>query len=381
MFFFDGLVSEKSIEKLGATVEAISGNRMLILFLRILKTILETVRHTNHPMRRKLILLQVAIWVIFYVFLLLYTMQKWEFPKFGFWAATIATIFYFIAVHANASWLIPRFYKKGKQFQYFVLSFVLLCALLMTRMFVEYKVLFPLHLKFYGWSLAHYSFVFITNFLAFAFGALFRVSIDYISLLHEREEMKTRQMATELNLLKSQVQPHFLFNTLNNIYYLAYTKNERTPEVIAKLSDIMRYFVDEAPREKVSLSTEIQFLKNYIELEQIRMLHPVELSFSINANDTVMIPPMLLIPLVENIFKHGVDKTIEKNKVCLHLEQQNGSLVFSTANMVNEIKKGGESGMGLRNLRKRLKLLYPDKFKLMTGVENNKFNATLTFPL
>ena len=109
-------------------------------------------------------------------------------------------------------------------------------------MYAEYKILLPLHLKFYSWTLSHFSFVFITNFLAFAFGALLRISIDYLSLLRRQQEMKTRQVATELNLLKAQVQPHFLFNTLNNIYYLAYTKNERTPEVIAKLSDIMRYF-------------------------------------------------------------------------------------------------------------------------------------------
>jgi hypothetical protein len=332
-------------------------------------------------LKRKLINLQVAIWVIFYAFLLMYMMQKWEYPRYSFWAATIATVFYFIAVYGNASWLIPQFYKKGKRVPYFLLSACLVTVLLLLRMQAEYVVLLPMHLNFYSWSLSHFSFVFITNFLAFSFGALLRVSIDYLSLLKQQEEMKTRQMATELNLLKSQVQPHFLFNTLNNIYYLAYTKNERTPEVISKLSEIMRYFVDEAPKEKVPLSTEIQFLRNYIELEQIRMLHPVQPAISVKADKSLLIPPMLLVPLVENIFKHGIDKTIEQNEVCIELKLTNGHLQFTTRNTINKHETKQQSGVGLANLAKRLDILYADQYELNSSSENNIFTVILKFPV
>jgi sensor histidine kinase YesM len=335
--------------------------------------------HTDPILSRKLTRLQVGIWVIFYIFLLLYTLQKWENPRYGFWAASIATVFYFIAVYVNSSWLIPKFYKKGKPWLYVMLSVLVLIVLMTARMFVEFKILLPLHLKFYSWHLSHFAFVFITNFLAFAFGALLRVSIDYLSLLKQQEELKTRQLSAELNLLKSQVQPHFLFNTLNNIYYLAYTKNERTPEVIAKLSDIMRYFVDEAPKERVPLSTEIEFLKNYIELEQIRMLHPVKLEFSVNADESLPIPPMLLIPLVENIFKHGVDKTIETNEVRISVEQNNGYLVFVSENRISNGEVHRQSGMGLKNLRKRLALLYGNRFELSNRRINDIFRASLKF--
>lgn len=337
-------------------------------------------KHIDPLLKKKLRNLQVAIWVIFYTFLLLYTLQKWDYPRYSFWAATIASVFYFIAVYCNASWLIPRFYKKGKRTIYIILSVIVIVTLLLARMEMEYAILLPLHLTFYSWSLSHFSFVFITNFLAFAFGALLRVSIDYLSLLRQQEEMKTRQMATELNLLKSQVQPHFLFNTLNNIYYLAYTKNERTPEVISKLSDIMRYFVDEAPKERVPLSTEIQFLRNYIELEQIRMLHPVQPSFSVKADKSLLIPPMLLVPLVENIFKHGIDKTIAENEVCIELRLTNGDLQFTTRNTVNRNEPKQQSGVGLANLAKRLDILYGDRYELNTQCENNIFTVTLKFP-
>lgn len=341
---------------------------------------MEASLNKDPAIKQQITRLQVAIWVIFYVFLLLYTMQKWEFPKFGFWAATIATITYFIAVYSNAHWLIPAFYKQGKKVQYFILSLLLLAILQVVRMYAEYKILLPLHLKFYSWTLSHFSFVFITNFLAFAFGALLRISIDYLSLLRRQQEMKTRQMATELNLLKAQVQPHFLFNTLNNIYYLAYTKNERTPEVIAKLSDIMRYFVDEAPKEKVPLAMEIQFLKNYMELEQIRMLHPVKPDFVIEADESLMIPPMLLIPLVENIFKHGVDKTLLENKVFIELKRQNNYLCFTTSNSINTEISERPNGGGLKNLRKRLELLYDANFDLVITEDEGNFKALLNFP-
>jgi sensor histidine kinase YesM len=356
---------------------------------------LNTTPHIEPLVSKKLVGFQVAVWIIFYSFLLLYTIQKWDQPEFGFWAATIATIFYVVAVYANAAWLIPRYYRKGKRGQYMVMAIAVLALLLFSRMGMEYLVLMPLHLKFYSWTLSHFSFVFITNFLAFAFGALLRVSLDYLVLLRQQEEMKARQLATELDLLKSQVQPHFLFNTLNNIYYLAYTKNERTPEVIAKLSDIMRYFLDEAPREKVPLATEIQFLKNYIELEQIRMLHPVKLHLSLPQDQTLMIPPMLLIPLVENIFKHGVDKTVEDNEAWIKLEWQPGKLKFTTSNRKEEKEKEKEKerekdrekekenggGMGMKNLRKRLAILYGSEYDLQTIQTSDKFTVSMKIPV
>jgi hypothetical protein len=342
---------------------------------------LEKVINTGVGTRKKLHRFQAATWLIFYFFLLLYTMQKWEYPAFGFWAATIATVFYLAAVYANASWLIPRYYKKGKPAQYIIMAVLVLITLLVLRMAIEYLVLLPLHLKFYSWTLSHFSFVFITNFLAFAFGALLRISLDYLALLRQQEEMKTRQVATELDLLKSQVQPHFLFNTLNNIYYLAYTQDERTPEVIARLSDSMRYFVDEAPKEKVPLATEIQFLENYMELEQIRMLHPVKIDFKTDVDISIMLPPMLLIPLVENIFKHGVDKTIEHNEAWIELEQEPAALRFMTVNHINTSSRRGSPGVGLSNLRKRLNILYGQDHLLETCTKGNKFTVTMKIPI
>jgi sensor histidine kinase YesM len=336
----------------------------------------------NAILQKKLTRLQVGVWIVFYLFLVLYTMQKWEFPIFSFWAATIATSFYLLAAYGHAGWLIPRFYQTNKRAQYYLYTFLFLTTLLLLRMYAEHTVLYPLHLKFYNWTLAHFAFVFVTNFLAFLFGALIKIAAHYIILLRKQEELNSRHLASELNLLKSQVQPHFLFNTLNNIYYLAYTKNEKTAEVVARLSDIMRYFVDEAPKEKVPIDTEMRFIKNYIELEQIRMRHPVQLSVDYPETTTSrQIPPMLLIPLVENIYKHGVDKTVTGNTATITLQQEMDYWLFTTQNIIPDDAIGGAGGSGLNNLRKRLELLYGKDFVLSTAHHDHVFTAILKFPV
>lgn len=341
-----------------------------------------TMPTVDSVLRKRLLRVQAAVWVLFYIFLILYAIQKWENPVYGFWSVTIATLGYVIAVYGNASWLIPRYYQAHRKTLYFIYSTLFLAVLLVVRMYAENQVLLPLHLAFYNWTLPHFSFVFITNFLAFMFGALLRVTIDYFHLLRTQEEMRIQQLASELNLLKAQVQPHFLFNTLNNIYYLAYTRNERTAEVVARLSDIMRYFVDEAPKERVPLLTEIDFLENYMELEQIRMLHQAAIVFDRHAiNDALIIPPMLLIPLVENIFKHGVDKSVTQNDVKITLEQQDGYLHFITRNSHHDHERTIKSGVGLTNLRKRLTLLYGNDFTLTTEKTEHCYTATLKFPV
>ncbi|HEX2532701.1 MAG TPA: histidine kinase [Chitinophagaceae bacterium] len=324
--------------------------------------------------------LQLACWSLFYVFLLLYTLQKWERFAFSFWAATLATASYAVAVYVHALWLIPRYFSRHKM-RYFALAALVLAGLVTVRMAAENILLMPLHRNFYNWQLPHFSFVFLTCFLAFLFGGLLRIAVSFVALRRQQQELHTRHLATELNLLKAQVQPHFLFNTLNNIYYLACTGNPRTAGVVARLSDIMRYFVDEAPKERVPLHTEIRFLTSYMELEQIRLVHPVQLDLELAVeNDQLMIPPMLFIPLVENIFKHGVDKTRPENPVRLHLRQENGNLCLETANGTG-LPPERTSGLGLANLERRLRLLYGTAYTFSTQAGPEGFRACLNIPL
>src|ERR1700759_3625518 len=222
----------------------------------------------------------------------------------------------------------------------------------------------------------------VAGLLTYLLSFIFRIAIAYFSLKQQSEKILAQKSQAELNLLKSQVQPHFLFNTLNNIYYEAYREAPRTAALIERLSDIMRYFVDESPKDEVSLQTEIQFIENYIALEKIRIRHKTDISFVKEYNADSRIPPMLLMTFVENVFKHGIDKSSSDNKVDISLIQQNGSMMFQSCNRIHPaVSKEQCHGFGIENLRRRLTMLYGNKFEL--NIENNgkTFTAFLKVPL
>jgi LytS/YehU family sensor histidine kinase len=227
----------------------------------------------------------------------------------------------------------------------------------------------------------------MTNYIAgalliFVLSFIFRIAIAYFKLKQHAEEIMLEKAQAELNLLKLQVQPHFLFNTLNNIYYEAYRDSPQTAILIERLSEIMRYFVDESPKNTVFLSTEIIFLENYIALEKIRIPHQTSVKFIKQVEADCRIPPMLLMTFVENIFKHGIDKTKRRNSIEISLIQKDNWLTFKTRNQLSEISKfEAVRGSGIANLRKRLNLLYGGNFELLTDKSDEYYTAFLTVPL
>lgn len=326
------------------------------------------------------IVIQCLLWVVFYLLLLMYTSHKWDHPLYGFMNASIATSSYVVAVYGNALWLLPRILQKGRVFLYVLFSLAFLIGIILLRMTAEAKVLMPLHKTFYTWQWAHFSFNAITILTAFLFGALLRVFLNYLQLVQQKKELQAKQSEAELNLLKAQVQPHFLFNTLNNIYSLAQSHSSKTPDMIAKLSELMRYFIDEAPKQQVPLATEMNFIRNYVELEQIRMLHPVCVNW--NLDEKLLdanLPPMLLMPFVENVFKHGIDKLKVENRMEVMLREKEGSLFFKVQNSTGDVTT--TRGSGLENLQKRLELLFPGRYTLRTEKQANEYIASLQIPL
>jgi len=218
--------------------------------------------------------------------------------------------------------------------------------------------------------------------LIYVLSLVFRIAIAYFTLKQQTEEILLQKSQAELNLLKSQVQPHFLFNALNSIYYRVYKVDSPSADLIERLSDIMRYFVDESPKEVVPVSTEVAFIENYMELERIRIRHGASIHFEKAYNPDLRIPPMLLMTFVENIFKHGIDKSRRQNRVTISLVQQSDYLFFKTCN--RKIDPGTDNqpgGFGIINLTKRLRMLYGDKFELTTDSEGELFIASLKIPL
>ncbi len=201
----------------------------------------------------------------------------------------------------------------------------------------------------------------------------------WLTALRQKNEAELEKTKAELSLLKSQVNPHFLFNTLNNLYSLALSGSESTADAILKLSGIMRYLIDmEGQSSKVAASQEIECIRQYIDLQKLRISENHSIHLNIEGNpDSFLIEPLLMLPLVENAFKYGIapdGKTkiliqIEMNENHFRLKIENG--IFRSGNIFPGL------GTGLKNLRKRLDLLYPGGSFLHTKEENNLFTAEL----
>jgi sensor histidine kinase YesM len=298
----------------------------------------------------------------------------------------INCFFYAIIIYGNILFLFPRFYQHEKYTLYILLVLLLLLLTGLSRGYLssfiynQYFVVSPAKIepiKFL--SLLKYS---LAGILVFALSFIFRIAIAYFKLKQQTEEIMVQKSQAEINLLKSQVQPHFLFNTLNNIYYEAYREAPRTAALIERLSDIMRYFVDESPQDDVAITTEVKFIENYIELEKIRIRHEIKMSFTKEFNADLRIPPMLLMTFVENIFKHGIDKSSLDNCISISLIQQDNYLLFETRNRLHsQPKQTASSGFGIANLRKRLNLLYQTNFELDINKNEQSFTAFLKIPL
>jgi sensor histidine kinase YesM len=305
----------------------------------------------------------------------------------GFWQATIYallnTAFYAAIIYGNTLWLYPKLYLKGKVIRYIIAVILFLLGVGAIRAFITlnvYNLLFAKHPE--TMSIKAIAGMVIGGIMIFMLSFIFRIALAYFTLKQQSEEIIAQKIQAELNLLKSQVQPHFLFNTLNNIYYEAYLEAPRTAALIERLSDIMRYFVDESTKQEVSLATEIQFLENYIALENIRMRYGVDINFNKNCDINKSLPPMLLMTFVENIFKHGIDKSSLTNKIDIEITQEDGRLKFTTTNTLPAKSLNGPStGFGIENLRKRLIILYKNDFELQAQNKGDIYVANLNIPL
>jgi len=191
------------------------------------------------------------------------------------------------------------------------------------------------------------------------------------------KNLKAEKSKTELSLLRTQINPHFFFNTLNNLYALTLTNSVKAPEVILKLSDMMRYTIYEGEKEMVKMKDEIEYLNNYIELHKIRYKKSVEILFNYDVDTSLTIAPLLYIILLENAFKHGVETLAENAFIHINLTDETGFIIFSIENNFDPNEISPSNGIGLQNLKRRLSLLYKDKYELKVDVFTDTYKTTL----
>ncbi|SFF21906.1 sensor histidine kinase [Thermoflexibacter ruber] len=288
-------------------------------------------------------------------------------------------IFLFLA-YSNMLYLIPRFFEKRKYLQYsfLIVLLVIISAILLIVIdsHFAFKAGFVSKIRINrGFPLYNFLMTMIVAMVSTTY-KLSQRALDYQNL---KQQFQNQQLKAELDLLKAQINPHFLFNTLNNIYTLAYLKSEQTPEMINKLSELMRYMLYEGKEQKVLLNKEIDFLRNYTTLYRLKN-EEANVSFEVVAQNTyaIHIEPLLFIPLVENCFKY-CDLSRENSFIQIRLEVGENQIIFQTSNTIDVQGERATTlgGIGLTNLAQRLNLLYPNRHSLEINKENGIFRVSL----
>jgi len=216
-----------------------------------------------------------------------------------------------------------------------------------------------------------------------SFFTAIKITVDWLREHSKLHDLEKRQLVTELRFLRSQVSPHFFFNTLNNIYSLTLSKSDKAPEMVLKLSELMRYLLYATEQSKQDLRSEIDCIQNYIDLERIRFDDSLDVQMNISGElDNKKIAPMLLVPLIENCFKHGANKSIRQTSINIDIEVKDDFLYFKVSNTVPEKEDlnnvSAPGGIGLSNVKKRLELGYDmNDYELMIDKKENIFYVSL----
>jgi LytS/YehU family sensor histidine kinase len=195
--------------------------------------------------------------------------------------------------------------------------------------------------------------------------------------LYLKNEIENIKLKSELKAIKSRLNPHFLFNTINNIDALILTNPSKASAVLAMLSDLLRYVVYETENETIPIKKELEMIEKYVDLEKIRLSNPDAVSLVCAINNDFPIPPMLFIPFIENAFKHG-NPNHHNNKLSISFTENDNVLLFRCVNSTGiRASDAEEKGIGLQLIKERLKLLYPNRHTLHIVMQNDEFDVTL----
>ena len=280
-------------------------------------------------------------------------------------------------VYTNLNFLMPRFLEKGKYITYSVLGLVLL-ALTYGLHELTFEFLLPLlPTEYYMVSFTDWQVLTTIFAIYLVLTSLLKLSKSWYKL----QRVEKEKLSIELNSLKTQVNPHFLFNSLNSIYSQALAKSDHTAESVLELSNLLRYMLYEVGEDKVNLVKELEMLENYIELQKLRADQSTRVTFRVTGDpEGRRIAPLLFFPLVENSFKHGVKGVSDSAYIDISLDLEHG-VSFTIRNnkgKVDDMEKGMYGGIGLENVRRRLELIYPKSHTFVVSETATDFEVKLT---
>ena len=284
-------------------------------------------------------------------------------------------------------WVGPRLFIKKNYLMAVVYALVVLGGMVILRYAIEYGFFLPvLHFDNYRgnrWTIGHFikNAVFYYLPREFAYGLIYFVVQEWQANNRKRQELQQEKLSAELAFLRSQINPHFIFNTINDIYALTYQKSEQAPEALLKLSEILRYMLREGQQDLVELSQEVAYLKNVIELQHIGAKGNAFVDFQ---TDGIIagqrIASLIFIAFVENAFKHGIWSD-PNHPLLIHIQADKKAVTLQVRNKVGTHLKDSTGGIGLVNVCRRLKLIYPEKHCLEITEEDEYYTVNLQLEL
>ncbi|WP_165585803.1 sensor histidine kinase [Pedobacter nototheniae] len=324
-----------------------------------------------------------GLMLVLIVVSVIFSKEKFDLKDF-FYGTVVLGIINISLFYINYIILIPQLIGKRRRYLIYILAFI---ALLAVVPLLKTTLTVLMHNEIFNHSkvekkpnltvtLYYIIQVFISGFFLVS-SCIIKFTIDWFNSERIKRNLESEGREMELQFLKSQLNPHFLFNSLNNIYSLAYQKSDKTADAIMKLSEIMRYMIYESNTPTVSLSKEVDYLKSYIELQKIRFKDGAYVEMNLNGEiDDQKIVPLMLISFVENAFKHGVVNDPEE-PIKINIIANQKILHFSVINKKNQQNKDAQGGVGLTNVERRLQLIYPDRYKLNVVNSATHYNCEL----
>lgn len=325
------------------------------------------------------IIIHIAFWLIYLlIFASLTKLNNYDVP---FLSLIKRTILYSLPIDIIATYftiylLMPRFLFKGSYIKFILALIFSAIPFILLLQFLQYYLYIPTYYPEFAftrgfWEFPYFQFT-VSTYAIVILAASIKLTKRWLEMKEEKKELEKQNLKSELAMLKMQVSPHFLFNTLNNIDSLMYEDKERASEAIVRLSDIMRYMLYESQQRKVPLTKELEYLNNLIKLQELRLTKKDFIEFKVKGNpDNKFIPALLFVPFIENAIKHG-DKKVDSPGIIVNLNIESSSLHFKIKNHINfNQQKDQTGGIGLNNVKRRLEILYPKKHSLKI-IENDK---------
>jgi two-component system, LytTR family, sensor kinase len=335
------------------------------------------------PFLRSWAFYHVAFWAVIFVSLAIDSLEYARYDTLGYLQNLFLRNGLLIALtYVNLYYLLPRFYHAGRKILYWMLLTACVGVFVMIYNNFLFNVI-PLFLRSETenklWFQAASNFFLACRYLFIS--VLFSYIKEWFDQEKKVREMQIEKLKAESAYLRAQINPHFLFNTMNNLYGLSLRKSEKAPEIILRLSGMMDYMLHDNTDEKVLLSKDVEHLLNYIEIEKIRQRENAAITFTVTGNITGQrIIPLLFLPLVENAFKHGVNSGVACPRFDGKIIVSNGHVEFTMENNFKKLppRNGIRSGIGIQNLQKRLHLFYEGKHTFSMKQTDSHYSVTLT---